>query len=110
MPGNNSLVSVKKVQSLVVFRNQLAATRTTLVFLLALFLSGCGGGSANSNAPPPGGVASVTVSPATATIAVRQTQQFTAVAKDSIGTVISGLSFTWSSDAASVTTVDTTGL
>ena len=55
-------------------------------------------------------VASVTVSPPTATIQVGQTQQFTAVAKDSHGNVISGVTFTWSSDATQIATVNSNGL
>ena len=106
---NPSLVSVKeKMGNFAVPRNQ-RAIGTTLVFLWALFLCACGGGSTPSNAQP-GGVASVTVSPSSAAINVGQTQQFTAVAKDSNGNVINGASFTWSSDTTSVATVNSNGL
>src|SRR6202521_1440981 len=87
-----------------------SATMWMLIPLLcAVFLSGCGE-STNSSTLAPGAVASVTVSPATITIIAGQRQQFTAVAKDSNGNVISGVIFTWSSDATSVATVDSNGL
>jgi hypothetical protein len=55
-------------------------------------------------------VASVTVTPSSATIPPGKTQQFTAAAKDSGGNVVTGVSFTWKSDTPSVATVDTNGL
>jgi hypothetical protein len=65
-------------------------------------------GTATLTVNPP--IASVTVAPPTATIQITQTQQFTAVAKDSNGHVISGVTFTWSSDATSIATVNSNGL
>src|ERR1700693_600365 len=86
------------------------AIGSSLVFLSALWFLGGGGGSPNSTQPPPGGVATVTVTPATASISVGNTQQFTAVAKDSTGNVIVGAIFTWSSDATSIATVNSSGV
>lgn len=86
------------------------AIGTSLVFLSALLLLGCGGGSTNSIQPPPGGVATVTVTPATPSISVGNTQQFMAVAKDSSGNIIVGAIFVWSSDATSIATVNSSGL
>src|SRR5712692_6717816 len=59
---------------------------------------------------PPVRVASVTVSPATATIVVDQTVQLTATMKDASGTVLTGRSVTWMSTNTSIATVSTTGL
>jgi Bacterial Ig-like domain (group 2) len=88
------------------------ALGTSLMVLSALLLLGCGGGGGAINAiqPPPGEVASVTVTPATASIGVGKTQQFAAVAKDSSGNVIVGTTFTWSSDTTSTATVNSSGL
>src|ERR1035438_5357578 len=74
-----------------------------------LFLFGCVG-SSYPNVVTTGPVATVTVAPASATIAIAATQQFTATAKDAQGNVISGVSFTWNSSMASVATVNTNGL
>src|ERR1700732_1197834 len=86
------------------------AIGTSLVVLSTLLLLGCAGMSTNSRHPPPGGVATVTVTPATASIIVGKTQQFTAVAKDSNGNIISGVTFTWSSDTTPIATVNSSGL
>ena len=59
--------------------------------------------------PPALPVATVTVSPATASIAVGGTQQFSATAKDANGTVVS-TTFTWTTSDAAVATVDGSGL
>ena len=104
---NGDFVSVKEMLSLVMNR---VSVGTSLMLFSALLLLGCGGGSANSSQPPPGGVATVTVTPATASIIVGKSQQFTAVAKDSNGNIISGAIFTWSSDATSIATVNGSGL
>src|SRR5882762_6050069 len=55
-------------------------------------------------------VASVAVSPASATIAVGSTQQLSAVTKDAAGTTLTGRVVTWSSDNTSVASVSGTGL
>jgi DNA/RNA endonuclease G (NUC1)/PKD repeat protein len=61
--------------------------------------------------PPPAEVASVTVTPATATIVQGSTQSFTATAYDSAGQPIPGVTFAWTSTAAAVASVNpTTGL
>jgi hypothetical protein len=96
------------VESLVVFRNRLAAVGMSLILLGVLFLFGCGGVSTNS--VPPGNIASVTVTPATAAIDVGQMQQFMAVANDANGNVVNGVTFTWSSDATPIATVNSSGL
>jgi DNA/RNA endonuclease G (NUC1) len=60
--------------------------------------------------PPPPEVASVTVSPASATIIEGTTKKFTATAFDSGNQPISGVAFTWSSSNTSVATVDAAGI
>ncbi len=59
------------------------------------------------NAPT---VASVTVTPATATVGAGSTVQLSAQAKDANGTVIPGLTVTWSTSNSAVATVDNSGL
>src|SRR6266513_2467271 len=54
-------------------------------------------------------VASVAVSPATASVAVGQTLQLAAMPKDSAGAVLNGRTVTWMSDNTSVATVSSSG-
>jgi hypothetical protein len=67
-------------------------------------------GDGTQSAPPGAPVATVTVTPSSPTLLLWMTQQFSAVAKDSNGNIINDATFTWSSDASSVTTVDSSGL
>ncbi len=55
-------------------------------------------------------VASVTVSPASAGVAVGQTVQLTATPKDSAGTPLAGRTVTWATSDAAVATVSVSGL
>ncbi|HYK83084.1 MAG TPA: Ig-like domain-containing protein, partial [Gemmatimonadales bacterium] len=55
-------------------------------------------------------VASVTVAPASATLGIGGTQQFTATLKDSRGNVLTGRTITWAASAPSVATVNASGL
>jgi beta-lactamase superfamily II metal-dependent hydrolase len=73
------------------------------------FGSGDGGtpGAANDGAVA-AAVATVTVSPASASLTVGGAQQFAATAKDAGGNVVA-TSFTWTSSATGVATVDATG-
>src|ERR1700674_692649 len=87
------------------------ALAQSVAIVLVLGLSGCGGsGGSAPVVPPPPTVASVTVAPPSATIAPGLTQQLSATARDSSGNSITGVGFTWNSDATSVATVDTHGL
>ena len=54
-------------------------------------------------------VATVTLMPATVTLRRNGSQQFTVVGKNSQGTVIPGINFTWSSSNSSLASVDNTG-
>ena len=70
---------------------------------------GCGDGDDDGTGPQV--VADVEVSPGTNTIAaLGATVQFTAVAKDASGGTITGQTFTWTSSASGVATVNATGL
>lgn len=55
-------------------------------------------------------VASVTVSPASATLRIGLTQQLSATTKDSANNVLTGRAVTWSSSATGVATVSASGL
>ena len=59
---------------------------------------------------PPAEVATVTVDPASATIAVGEAKQLTATAKDATGKTVTGVQITWSTSNADVATVSATGL
>jgi len=74
--------------------------------------SGTVSGSATLSVSLTASVASVTVSPASATLtALGATQRYTAVARDAGGNVLPGITFTWSSSDAAVATIDaSTGL
>ncbi len=60
--------------------------------------------------PAPAPVASVTVSPSTASLMVGGTQQFTATLRDASGNVLTGRVITWATSAAAVATVNGSGL
>ena len=60
--------------------------------------------------PPPPVVVSVVVTPATATVTTGFAQQFHATAFDAANQPIAGVTFTWSSSAPAVATVDGSGL
>lgn len=60
--------------------------------------------------PAPFGVATILVYPATAYLSVGESIQLTATAKDSAGHTLSGRSIAWSTSAATIAIVDTSGL
>jgi len=86
--------------------------RRALLSLAALALAACGSGSNSSTGPAAGGatVASVTVTGAATSVAIGGTVQFTAVAKDASGNVMSGQAFTWSSSSTPNATVAASGI
>ncbi len=55
-------------------------------------------------------IVTITVAPASPSIPVNASQQFAATAKDSGGNTIAGVTFTWASSAASVATINSSGL
>lgn len=80
-----------------------------LLTAVLLSLAACGG-YGGGNYTGSGQVATITISPATASIAVNGTQQYTAVAKDSGGNTVSGATYTWTSSSPAVATVNANGL
>lgn len=89
--------------------------RRRWVAALAL-AAACGGGDAGGPTPPPpppappAPVASVELSPATATMAVGATQQFQATVRDAQGNVLAGRSVAWSASPITAATITTGGL
>lgn len=85
--------------------------RFPLASLLAL-AAACGGGDDGTGPEPPNGntVASVTVSPGSATIDIGSTLQLSATPRDASGATISGKSISWSSQTSAVATVSGSGL
>jgi hypothetical protein len=81
------------------------ATRAVPVLTLVAFMAACGGSS-----EPDVEVATVEVSPTTASKQVGETQQLSATVKDAAGTILNGQPVTWSSSAASVASVSSSGL
>jgi DNA/RNA endonuclease G (NUC1) len=67
-------------------------------------------GACNADGQPPAVVASVTVAPATASVTQGGTQAFTATAFDAANQPIAGVTFTWTSSATSVATVNGSGV
>jgi alpha-tubulin suppressor-like RCC1 family protein len=64
--------------------------------------------SLDTLSPPP--VATVDVTPSSASVEVHQTVQLTATPKDSAGTPLAGRTISWASSDTAVANVDTTGL
>src|SRR5213593_1829136 len=73
-----------------------------------LVLAACGGGGGSTAPTAP--VASVTVSPATATVNALATVQLAATTKDAAGNVLTGRVVTWTTGNAPVATVSTSGM
>ncbi|MGH7532293.1 MAG: Ig-like domain-containing protein [Gemmatimonadales bacterium] len=65
---------------------------------------------AGAPAPSQGSIASISVSPASATVSVGGSQQLSAVLKDSAGNILTGRTVTWSSNAVQLATVSAVGL
>jgi uncharacterized protein YjdB len=88
---------------------QLVAFRGTFgVDAVVGAVSNVASGTTGAGAPTP--VASVTVSPASASISVGGTQQFTATLRDASGSVLSGRAISWTSSPVNVATVSANGL
>ncbi|HKV97771.1 MAG TPA: Ig-like domain-containing protein [Gammaproteobacteria bacterium] len=91
----------------------LRTSGVALALASVLALTACGGvggyGGGGGSAPA-GTITTINLTPATATIAVNGTQQFTAVGKDSGGNTVNGATFTWSSSNPAVATISSSGL
>ena len=70
---------------------------------LLVMVTACGGTPTSTHAPPP--VASVQVTPVSATLLIAHTVQLTATARDVNGNVLTERSVSWSTDNAAVATV-----
>ncbi len=83
-----------------------------LIALAALTVAAAVGACERATTPigPPAAVASVDVTPATATVQAGQTVQLSATAKDVNGLPLSGRTMTWASSNTSVATVSNAGL
>ena len=86
--------------------------RSGIVFVATVTLFGCGDSvSPAGNGEQPPTVASVAVTPSTATLAsLEETVQLTASARDASGNTVSGKTFSWSSSDESLVTVSSSGL
>ena len=87
-------------------------TRRLILPFVAFLLSACGGDSSDpTEIDPTPIVSTVEVTPAADTLtALGATVQFTATARDAGGNTVSGQTFTWTSSAPAVATVDASGL
>lgn len=86
-------------------RSQLSRLTRTALALPLIVLGACSGGS-----DPQPVAATVEVTPAQATRNVGETVQLSAAVKDAGGDIISGKQVLWSTSAAAIATVNTTGL
>src|SRR5690348_6189113 len=85
----------------------------SLISLTALLGLGCGGGVGSYGGGGGGGtgiVTSIAITPLNANITTSGMQQYKAVAKDSMGNVVSGAALVWASSDNAVATVDNSGL
>lgn len=86
----------------------------SLISLVALLGVACGGGYGGSNYGGGGGgggnVTSIAITPVTASITSTGMQQYTAVAKDSMGNVVTGAALVWASSNTATATINNSGL
>src|SRR3569832_1257905 len=77
------------------------------LFSIIAACGGGGGGNENGPGPTPNPIfAMIEVSPASVTIAKNSSQQFSAVARDTSGNTLSGVTFTWTSDTPTIESID----
>jgi len=77
----------------------------TWLLAALLLLAGCGGSSSSTTT-----VATVTISPTSATLSLHGQVTFTASAQDAQGNAVTGQTFSWVSSSPTVATVDTNGV
>ena len=81
-----------------------------MLLVMTVVMNACGGGD-SSTGPDPNAVSSVVIDATTVTLtAIGATQQLTATARNSAGNTVSGKSFPFTTSAANVATVSSTGL
>jgi hypothetical protein len=78
-----------------------------VISALTLAPSACGGKDSSSSSTT---VATVNVVPTASSISVNQQQAYTANALDKDGNAVSGVTFTWTSSAPDVATIDSSGI
>jgi uncharacterized protein YjdB len=81
------------------------ARPTALLFAFTI-IAGCINSSDSSTGVSANAVATVTVAPSAVTIPIAGTSQLTATALNASGGVVSGKTFTWTTDNSSVARVD----
>ena len=79
------------------------AHRWCSLLALAALLVGCGGSST-------GTLAGIAISPSTSFLGINAQETFTATAQDSKGKALSGITFTWTSNAPDVASIDSSGV
>lgn len=84
-------------------KSRFAAHRLCSMLALAALLVGCGGSST-------GTLAVIVISPSTSFIGINAQETFTATAQDSKGKALSGITFTWTSNAPDVASIDAAGV
>ena len=79
------------------------AHRLLLLLALAALFVGCGGSST-------GTLSVIVVSPVTSFIGINAQETFTATGQDSKGKNLSGVTFTWTSNAPDIASIDSSGV
>jgi hypothetical protein len=83
--------------------SRFAAHRLCTMLALAALLVGCGGSST-------GTLTVITISPTTSFLGINAQETFTATAQDSKGKTLSGITFTWTSNAPDVASITSAGV
>jgi hypothetical protein len=83
--------------------SRFAAHRLCSMLALVALLVGCGGSST-------GTLAVIVISPTTSFLGINAQETFTATAQDSKGKSLSGVTFTWTSNAPDIASIDTAGV
>jgi uncharacterized protein YjdB len=83
--------------------SRFAAHRLCSMLALLVLLVGCGGSST-------GTLAVIVISPTTSFLGINAQETFTATAQDSKGKTLSGITFTWTSNAPDIASIDTAGV
>jgi len=83
--------------------SRFAAHRLFSLLALVALLVGCGGSST-------GTLAVIVITPTTSFLGINAQETFTATAQDSKGKSLSGVTFTWTSNAPDIASIDTAGV
>src|SRR4051812_6854023 len=99
------LPSIEAVRRMTLGCARAIGTARLTTYALLVTIAACGGGGVGDITPPTATVASVTLSPGSATIIAGQNTSFTAQPKDASGNAINGLVVGWSINDPNVATV-----